>query len=117
MGWVNNYVLSLSTGTELVGYNRMRYLIESLMDLDYQLKERGGPGLLVMRGMPVDIFRKLWKEFGINKICFEQDCEPIWKQRDDSVKELCQQVGMQLYERISHTLWDPNEIIKVIKRL
>lgn len=114
-GWLYTYVILL-TGIKLCGYNRMNYLIESLMDLDCQLKERGG-GLLVLRGRPVDIFRKLFEELGINKICFEQDCEPIWKQRDDSVKLLCQQVGMQFFERISHTLWDPKELIKVIKTL
>lgn len=115
VGLINNYVILLSTGTKLVGYNRMRFLIESLMDLDFQLKGIGGPGLLLMRGTPVDIFRTLWKELGISKICFEQDCEPIYKKRDDSVKGLCQEVGMQFYERISHTLWDPKELIRVIK--
>jgi cryptochrome len=86
-------------GTKLIGYNRMLFLLESLEDLDGQLREKGGR-LLIFRGKPVDIFEKLWKLFGITKICYEQDCEPIWQQRDEGVQNLCVEKGISCVEKV-----------------
>jgi cryptochrome len=91
----------------------MKFLIESLADLDEQFKEFGGPGLFIFRGDPVKIFRKMKEELGITKICYEQDCEPIWKERDERVENLCREFGIKTDEKISHTLWDPMRIIQV----
>ncbi|KAG5682744.1 hypothetical protein PVAND_012077 [Polypedilum vanderplanki] len=101
----------ITAGTKLVGYNRMKFLIESLEDLNEQFKSFGGNGLHIFRGDPVEIFTKLSKELGINKICFEQDCEPIWNERDMRVAQMCKELDITLIEKISHTLWDPNSVI------
>ena len=90
----------------------MKFLLESLTDLNEQFKQLGGPGLLLFRGDPVTIFRKLWQELCINKICYEQDCEHIWNERDEGVEMLCRELGIQVVEKISHTLWNPKEVIK-----
>lgn len=100
------------TGTGHVGYNRMKFLIESLADLDRQFKLHGGPGLFIFRGNPVKIFRILHKALGINKICYEQDCEPIWQRRDREIVSMCRKLNIQNVEMISHTLWNPRDIIK-----
>ena len=105
--------LSTYVGTKVVGYNRMKFLIESLADLDEQFKHLGGPGLLLFHGKPTTIFKRLHEELGINKICYEQDCEPIWNERDRAVEKMCQELGIQTVEKISHTLWDPMDIINV----
>lgn len=91
----------------------MRFLIESLADSDTQFKELGGPGLLIFRGKPTVIFRRLHEELRINKICYEQDCEPIWEERDKAVEKLCRELDIETVEKISHTLWDPKDIINV----
>ncbi|XP_067615361.1 cryptochrome-1 [Eurosta solidaginis] len=105
-----------SAGTKTVGYNRMRFLLNSLADLDSQLRAipsiSGGFGqLYVFRGDPTNIFRRLNKYCPLNKICFEQDCEPIWNRRDDSLRSLCNELGIEAVEKVSHTLWDPRTII------
>lgn len=46
-----------------VGYNRMRYLLEALDDLDKQFKKCGGR-LIMIKGQPNVVFRRLWEEFG-----------------------------------------------------
>lgn len=87
-------------------------MLESLRDLDEQLKEFiGSFGLWIFRGKPEVIFRKLHEKLGINKICFEKDCEPIWKERDEKVKNLCSELKISVVEKVSHTLYDPNLII------
>jgi hypothetical protein len=91
----------------------MKFLIESLTDLDAKFKHLGGPGLLIFRGDPVEIFSKLSQKLGINKLCFEQDCEPIWSERDQRVAKMCSELDIMMVEKISHTLWNPAEVIKV----
>ncbi|XP_039754282.1 cryptochrome-1 isoform X3 [Pararge aegeria] len=100
-----------TAGTKVVGYNRMRYLLEALNDLDNQFKKYGGR-LHMIKGKPDAVFRSLWEEFGIRKICFEQDCEPIWQARDECVRSLCRKIGVGCRENVSHTLWDPDTVIR-----
>uniref|UniRef100_T1PEJ3 Cryptochrome-1 n=1 Tax=Musca domestica TaxID=7370 RepID=T1PEJ3_MUSDO len=103
-----------SAGTKCVGYNRFKFLLDSLKDLDDQFRAiSGGNGgrLYLFQGNPVQIFRSLHEKFRINKLCFEQDCEPIWNERDNSVKALCHDLGIEAVEKISHTLWDPQTVI------
>lgn len=90
----------------------MKFLIESLADLDKQFRQHGGPGLFMFRGNPTKIFRKLIEELDINKICYEQDCEPIWRKRDSAVERMCKELGVQTVEKVSHTLWNPMDVIK-----
>lgn len=95
-----------------MGYNRMKFLLESLADLHNQLRRHGGQ-LLLLKGKSSFVFRRLWEEMGISTICFEQDCENIWRERDDAVKLVCRELGIRCHEKISHTLWNPREIIEM----
>ncbi|XP_072165328.1 cryptochrome-1-like [Diadema setosum] len=98
-------------GTKTSGFNRWRFLHDSLEDLDQQFKNHGGR-LFVFKGDPCDIFRELFVEWGIKYLTFENDPEPIWAERDNRVRALCEEMGVEWIERISHTLWNPEIIIK-----
>ncbi|XP_050438858.1 cryptochrome-1-like [Adelges cooleyi] len=102
---------SINEDPELTGYNRMRFLLESLKDLDENLKSNGGR-LYILQGNAVTIFKIIQQEIGLDLITFEQDCEPIWKSRDESVKAFCEQNNIEWIEKVSHTLWDPKLIIE-----
>jgi deoxyribodipyrimidine photolyase len=49
----------------------MRYLIESLEDINESFQKFGG-GLNLFQGKPVAVFESLLKRYNIAKICFEQ---------------------------------------------
>lgn len=57
--------------TELMGYNRMQFLTESLRNLDDQLRALGGQ-LYVMKGEPTVIFKILHAEAGMSRLTLEQ---------------------------------------------
>ncbi|KAK4299626.1 hypothetical protein Pmani_028111 [Petrolisthes manimaculis] len=99
-----------SAGTKTSGYNRAQFLYESLCDLDSELKAVGSQ-LFIFNGVPAEIFTTLHREAGVTHLSFEQDCEAIWNQRDDDVRRTCLELGMEVIEKISHTLWDPFDII------
>lgn len=50
----------------------MRFLLESLEDLNTSFATKYGGFLHLFTGKPVDVFAALSKRFKIEKICFEQ---------------------------------------------
>ncbi|KAI5709133.1 hypothetical protein M8J76_010944 [Diaphorina citri] len=100
-----------TAGTMHIGYNRFRFLLECLADLDRQLKSHGGQ-LFIVQGSPISIFQKLKRELNFTKLCFEQDCEALWHKRDKKVKKWCAENNITVKEFVSHTLWDPEVVIQ-----
>jgi cryptochrome len=88
-----------------VGPNRWRFLLESLQDLDKNLRNYNTK-LLVVRGQPNDVIREKIDEWKINMLCFEHDTEPYAKERDTLIETLCNKMGIRVEKRTSHTLYD-----------
>ncbi|XP_034243121.1 cryptochrome-1 [Thrips palmi] len=102
----------LSAGvTKDTSYNRVRFLLECLQDLDEQLQQRMGK-LYFIRGDPKNVFEAIHKIKPLESVSFELDPEPIWASRDNKVKTCLENCGIKWTEEISHTLWDPHEIIE-----
>lgn len=59
-------------GTKTAGYNRMRFLLESLQDLDESLKKYGGR-LYIFHGDPVKILSGLFTVSIIAMVCLAND--------------------------------------------
>ena len=70
--------------TNYCKYNKISFLLECLDDLDNQLFYCGGKVNLV-EGDPVDVIKVLSKQFSIQRLCFDQNSEPIWLDRDNAV--------------------------------
>ena len=61
-----------------------------------------------MEGEPVEVFRVITNHFSVQRLCFDQDCEAIWQERDGAVKAFCSSQGIEVVECIGQTLWDPH---------
>lgn len=96
---------------ERVGVNRLKFLLESLQDLDSSLRARGSR-LLVLKGNPADVFPKILKEWNVSHLDYEYDTEPYAKARDASITKLVEEKGVQVHAHVSHTLYDPRELVK-----
>ena len=92
-------------------YNKISFLLESLEDLDTQLWYHGGK-LNLVEGDPQEVIKVLSKHFRLESLCFDQDCEAIWLDRDNAIKNFCGSHRIQVEETIGQTLWDPLEIIE-----
>ncbi|KAK3927894.1 Cryptochrome-1 [Frankliniella fusca] len=92
-------------------YNRVRFFLECLQDLDSQLRAKKGK-LHFIQGDPVEVFDALRNIVPFELVAFEQDPEPMWETRDAKVKSFLDQHQIKWSEEISHTLWNPLEIIK-----
>lgn len=67
--------------------SRTAFLLESLKDLDEQLRDKGSR-LFVAQGKPEEILPDLFKEWGVKKLTFEADSEPRSLQRDRDVRRV-----------------------------
>ncbi|GFO20146.1 cryptochrome-1 [Plakobranchus ocellatus] len=98
-------------GVSTAAFPRMQFLFETLEDLDNNLQALG-TRLYFLKGDPVEVFEKLFEEWDVTRVTFEQDPEPIWQDRDSRVKELCNLRGVECIEKVGHTLWDPHVILQ-----
>jgi cryptochrome len=94
------------------GPNRWRFLIESLADLDANLRKHNSR-LFVLRGNPKDIIPKILSDWKVNLLSFEEDTEPYAKNRDSFVKDLCLNNNVEICSKPSHTLFDLNFLFKM----
>ncbi|KAH6756637.1 DNA photolyase family protein [Perilla frutescens var. hirtella] len=102
---------AFSTGSSRAGLNRIRFLLESLVDLDVNLKKLGSR-LLVLKGEPSEVLFRCFKEWSIKKLCFEFDTEPYYQALDDKVKKYATAAGIEIFSPVSHTLFNPADIIE-----
>ncbi|XP_068734691.1 cryptochrome-1-like [Montipora capricornis] len=94
-----------------IGFNRWRFLIQSLNDLDNSLKKIGSR-LFVVQGKAEEELPRLFKKWKITKLTFEFDHEPDARARDSKISELAFQNEIVVETRICHSLYDLNEIIE-----
>ncbi|CAM9589101.1 unnamed protein product [Pylaiella littoralis] len=85
------------------GSARTAFLLESLQDLDEQLRAKGSR-LFVVRGKPEEVLPDLFEEWNINKLTFEADSEPRSRERDREVGELARAAGVQVLIRGTSTM-------------
>ncbi|XP_028838110.1 cryptochrome-2-like isoform X2 [Denticeps clupeoides] len=94
-----------------VGINRWRFLVGALKDLDRSLRELDSR-LFVVRGKPSDVFPELFREWSVTRLTFETDTEPYSQQRDKEVLRLAEEHGVEVIQKISHTLYNIERIIE-----
>lgn len=94
-----------------ISANRWNFLLESLRDLDSQLK-RLGSHLFVVRGRDVEVLPKLLSQWGVTRLSFESDCEPFGAQRDAVIRHMAEKAGVEVLCKTSHTLYEPGQILQ-----
>ncbi|XP_076444483.1 cryptochrome-1-like [Babylonia areolata] len=98
-------------GCSQVGVNKWRFLLESLEDLDSSLRKLNSR-LFVIRGQPADVFSRIFKEWNITQLTFEEDPEPYGKERDQAICALAAELGVEVVVRSSHTLYNLQHILE-----
>ncbi|KAG5523341.1 hypothetical protein RHGRI_035233 [Rhododendron griersonianum] len=104
---------AFSPGSARAGVNRIRFLLESLADLDSSLRKLGSR-LLVAKGEPGEVLFRCLKEWDIKRLCFEYDTEPYYQALDIKVKNYASAAGIEVFSPVSHTLFNPADIIQKV---
>ncbi|XP_028766312.1 (6-4)DNA photolyase isoform X1 [Neltuma alba] len=102
---------AFSPGSTRAGLNRIKFLLESLVDLDLNLKKLGSR-LLILKGEPGKVLIHCLKKWNIRKLCFEYDTDPYYQALDTKVKNYAVASGIEVFSPVSHTLFNPADIIQ-----
>jgi cryptochrome len=73
--------------------------------IDYSILFR----LFVVRGKSTVVFPKLFKNWNITKLTFEVDTDAPGRQRDAEVIKLANEAGVDVIQKVSHTLYNLDE--------
>lgn len=65
----------------------------------------------MVRGHPAEVFPGLFKAWKVTRLTFEVDTEPYSKQRDAEVVRLAAAHGVQVIQKVSHTLYDTDRLV------
>lgn len=102
----------------IVGVNRYNFLLQSLIDLDTNLRAVGSR-LYVVRGRPDEEIPKLIDRWNVQLLSYELDTEPYARKRDDMLCKLLQSYtadkSVQVKQFCSHTLFHPELYVSLGK--
>ena len=68
--------------------------------------------LLVIREAPQTLLPKLFKAWRVTHLVFEKDTDAYARDRDDEVRRLAKEAGVEVVVRVGRTLYDPDELVK-----
>jgi len=90
---------------------RVTFLHDTITELHQQLQKKGSH-LRVEYGEPIEVWRKLSKQYTINAIYCNKDYEPYAKERDGAVADLGQQAGFDFLSFKDQVIFEQLEITK-----
>ncbi len=97
-------------GTDICGYNRFRFLLQSLNDLAKQFKKHK-IDFMCFHGKPDEIIERLIVDWQVEVLSFSKDTETRMNTRDQLVHKVCKQRGVLAIEILSHTMYDPKMLL------
>ena len=69
--------------------------VKNELPVRFTMKEEGGRLNMVL-GKPLEVFAMLIKHFDIVRVCFDQDSEACWLERDNGLKNFCMKYRIQV---------------------
>jgi deoxyribodipyrimidine photo-lyase len=90
---------------------RVGFIHESLSKINTQLQEIGS-SLLVKKGITIDVWQSLLKEYDVKEVFFNKDYEPYAIQRDTAICELLETNHTITYSFKDQVIFEEKEITK-----
>lgn len=90
---------------------RISFIYENLLSLDLELRKYGS-GLLILKGKPMTIWKKIINEYSFEKVYANKDYEPYARDRDSKVASLLQQKKIDFHLSKDQVIFEGGEILK-----
>lgn len=95
----------VGSGNKFRSDNAIQFMIESLSDLEKEIKSAGGT-LSFFYGTNDDVIKKLIKQLKLEAIYFNADISPYAKKRDCAIEKLCHAKGIECISAQDYYLHD-----------
>ena len=89
----------------------LKFMIESLKDLETQLKKKGGK-LFFFKGRPEEVVNRCIRELDINALIVNRDYTPYSQLRDEKLEKVCQKAIIPFCTFDDALLQPPEETMK-----
>ncbi|OBQ52816.1 deoxyribodipyrimidine photo-lyase [Tamlana sp. s12] len=93
---------------------RITFIYNSLNEIDIQLKSFGS-SLLVLKGKPLNIWKKLCTEYRVEKVYFNKDYEPYAIKRDNQISAFLNTQNIQTHSYKDQVIFEEHDILKADK--
>lgn len=93
------------------GQALIRFMIESLSDLDGQLKQKGGR-LYIFEGRAEDIVEGLISSAALDAVYLNADYTPFSRKRDEAIRACCKKRGVAIYAYHDALINAPDAVLK-----
>lgn len=94
-----------------VGINRLRFLIQSLQDLDTNLRKLNSR-LYCIKGNAIDDLPKLFVKWQVKFLTCQVDIDPIYVQQDCAIEKVAEKKNIFIVKRVQHTVYDVHSVLK-----
>lgn len=93
-----------------IGANRLRFLIESLQDLDSNLKKLNSR-LYVVTGKASESLPKLFDEWTVKYLTTQVDLDPEVVEQHQIIEKIAEEKSIFINSRVQHTVYNPNIVL------
>jgi deoxyribodipyrimidine photo-lyase len=90
---------------------RVSFIYEQLSKINSQLKNYNG-SLLILKGKPMDAWKKLIDDYDISKVYLNRDYEPYALERDNAVKAFLAEKNIELLSFKDQVVFEKDDILK-----
>jgi len=89
---------------------RVEFIHTQILKLQKELKGFGS-SILVKYGKPIEIYRQLLEEYELQNVYTNRDYEPYAKERDQAIKDLLKEKGIQFLDFKDQVIFEKEEIV------
>ena len=100
------------TDTLPVNDKRINFIYDQLQMINDQLISKFNSSLLVFKGKPIEVFKKLNSEFNINSVYCNHDYEPYSIVRDKSVESYLDSKDSKLLSFKDQVIFEKSDVVK-----
>ena len=90
---------------------RVEFIHQQITEIDMELRKFGS-GLMVKRGVPVEVFKELLLNLNIKTVCTNKDFEPYGIKRDQKVKALLAEREVEFCTFTDHLIMEPGSVVR-----
>ncbi|CAH2220754.1 cryptochrome-1-like isoform X1 [Pelobates cultripes] len=93
-----------------IGSKRWDFILQSLEDLNCSLKKLNSC-LLVIQGDYQEVLRVFVQKWNITQVTCDLEIEPYYKEMDENIKKMGEELGFNVVSLVAHTLYDVRRIV------
>lgn len=91
--------------------HRVTFIYDSLLKINNVL-HKVGSSLLIIKGEPIEVWKKLLSQYNISEVYINKDYEPYAVERDKKIEKILNDSGVKLNRYKDQVIFEEDEVVK-----